>query len=323
MISDEMTRIEEIRRRLEMPLEGIELGIGDDAAVLAPSRSSQVLSVDASVEGVHFERRFAPLGLLGRRALVASASDLAAMGARPRCALLSLTLPRTLDDPELFELVDGIAAGARELALPIVGGNLSAGPCIEIHSTVIGELDQTPLARRGARPQDAIFVTGVVGSAALGLELLLRGHADRPYAPPFVHAWSHPKAEFELGLRLHGLATAAVDVSDGLMADLTHLCEASGVGARIEVASLPLHEGFIAACDREQLDPTHLALSGGEQYTLLFTAPEAVLGVLPCTKVGVITVAPEVVAVAADGSNVPLEQRGYRHFTSAGPRSRA
>lgn len=317
MISDEMTRIEGIRKRLDLPHEGIVLGIGDDAAVLAPSAAAQVVSVDAAVEDVHFRRSFTPLRALGRRALMAAASDLAAMGARPRCAVLSLTLPDRLCDDDLYALVDGLADAARELAMPIVGGNLSAGPALAVHSTVIGEIDGAPLRRRGAREGDGIFVTSVVGSAALGLELLLRERVDVRNAEPFLRAWTHPSAEIDNGLRLRGRASAVIDVSDGLVQDLGHICDASGVGARIETARLPRLPHFDDVCRALEVDALALQLQGGEQYCLLFTASGEDAHTVPCTKIGVITAGAGVVALDAQGSPVEVHDGGYRHFRRA------
>lgn len=322
-ISDEWTRIDEIERRLRSTwgagaaTPGITLGIGDDAAILEGSRRPQVLSVDASVENVHFRRDFAPLRTLGRRALVAAASDLAAMGARGRCALLSLALPPDLADDVLYELVDGLGEAARELSLPIVGGNLSAGAQLAIHSTVVGELVGEPLRRAGACVGDGIFVTGTVGSAALGLELLLRGQADRPDAAVFVEAWRRPHAELTLGQRLCGVASAAIDLSDGLMQDLGHICRASSVGAHIEVASLPLAPHFGEGCASLGLDATRLALSGGEQYTLIFTAPASAQAV-PGTRIGTIVAGAGAQAFDATGRRVELRIEGYGHFAVRG-----
>lgn len=276
---NEFERIEEIRRRLMNAgvagRQDIRIAIGDDCAVLHASARAQVLSVDSAVEGVHFRLAFGSPERLGRRAVVAAASDLGAMGARPRCALSALTLPGDQDDDVLMQLVDGMARAARELSMPIVGGNLTSGARLTLSTTVMGELEGEPLTRSGARPGDQIFVSGAPGCAALGLRVLLArpewGGLER--FRPYVNAWLDPRAQIEEGLALTGHATACIDVSDGFAQDLGHLLKASSVGARIELSALPQPDDFAARA--EEIGSTHaeLALGGGEDYLLIFTAP--------------------------------------------------
>ncbi len=335
-MSDELTRIEAIRARLSRTREDVVLGIGDDAALLAASPFAQALSVDVAVEGVHFRRDFAPWPVLGRRAFVAAASDLAAMGARPRASLLALVLPAAFGDADLLALIDGIGEAADETGAIVVGGNLSSGAELSITTTVIGEIDSAPggesgsaergdesarferrpLTRHGARPGDGIYMTGTAGSAALGLALLLAGRGDDPdpRARWFVERWRRPTAAIVQGLRLRGNATACIDVSDGVLQDLGHICEASGVGAEIHAPSLPLGKGFDAVARSADRDPWQLALAGGEDYELVYTAPAHLreLG----TRIGRVTeTAGRIDVVGPDGTPLEVHAQGFRHFS--------
>jgi len=314
---DEFERIDEIRKRLAAacPLApGVTLGIGDDAAILAPSTRAQVLSVDSAIEGVHFRLDFGAPERLGRHAVMAAASDLAAMGARPRCALSSLVLPDSLDDELLLRLTDGFAQAAKELGMPIVGGNLASGRALGITTTVVGELDAAALTRAGARPGDVVYVSGELGGCGLGLHILLHPELGAtPGAQRFVDAWLDATAAIDTGLSLVGHASACVDVSDGFAQDLGHVLTASHVGARIELSKLPRAEGFEARATEFGAHAYDLMLAGGEDYVLLFTAPpdDAVAAELG-TSVGVITREPGLVLIAPDGEQRP-PPAGFRH----------
>jgi thiamine-monophosphate kinase len=266
----EFDRIAEIARRLALPSADIVLGIGDDAAVLAPSAHPQVWSVDAQVEGAHFRREWLALEDVGYRAFVAALSDLAAMAARPRSALVALCLPPALSDAELYAIVDGIAAAAREYGCPVSGGNLAAGRELSITTSVLGETLGAPLTRSGACAGDALYVSGALGGAALGLSLLQSGHAER--APRSVACWRRPVARIGEGLALDAVANAAIDISDGLLQDLAHLAFASRVGFELEAASIPLHPELAELAPELGLDALAFALGSGEEYALLFSA---------------------------------------------------
>jgi thiamine-monophosphate kinase len=312
-MADEFDRIARLRQRFERSV-GAELvvGIGDDAAVLSAGAGNLVLSVDAAIEGVHFERRFAPLPVLGARAFSAAMSDLAAMGAVARVALTSLVLPAPLSEADFDALIDGLATAAASYACPIVGGNLSAGAELSITTTVLGRVHGTGLVRSGARAGDRVCVTGTLGGAALGLTLLQRAAAER--GPAFAARWQNPRARLLEGQRLLGLASAAIDVSDGALQDLGHICEASRLGAEIEAHCLPFEPGFTALAQELGQDALALALFGGEDYELLYTVPpEGNLG--PGTCIGRMTEnAGQVLVVDQQGLPLPLSGHGYRHF---------
>lgn len=286
------------------------MGIGDDAAVLASDARPQVLSCDVSVEGVHFRREFADWRTLGRRAAVAALSDLAAMGAEPRAMLSSLVLPREFSDAEFDALSEGIAAAGEEVGAPIVGGNLARGAQVIIDTTVVGALEGAPLLRSGAQVGDGIFVAGFPGAAALGLHALMTDRAD--VAPAFVHAWRTPRVDFDLARRVRAHATAAIDVSDGLVQDLTHLCDESGVGATIDLAAIPRMPEFENLAASLGVDARALLLHGGEVYTLLYTAPDSP----NAARVGTIEAGDGV----RDADGRELLASGFDHFADPGAR---
>lgn len=311
-MSDEFERIAEIRRRLAFASADVQLGIGDDAALLAPSSRAQAVSVDAQVEGVHFRRDLLSPADIGFRALASAASDLAAMGARPRAAFVALVVPPALSESDLYAIADGFAQAQRELGCAVAGGNLASGGELSITTTVIGDAPDAPLTRAGARAGDALLVTGDVGGAALGLALLHAGRAD--LAPGCVARWRRPRARIREGAALAGLASAAIDVSDGLLQDLEHLCEASGVGFELQLARVPLAAELERACAALGADPHALALAGGEDYELLFTAPAAERPPFG-TRIGTATSATGIRILDASGRPVaPPSRLGFDHF---------
>ncbi|MCA9530905.1 MAG: thiamine-phosphate kinase [Myxococcales bacterium] len=317
-MSREFERIARIRRQLARRDFEVEVGIGDDAAVLRPTDTSQVLSVDAVVEGVHFERSFLSAADLGYRALMTAASDLAAMGASARASLLSIILPRDYDDDSLDGLVAGFGEAADITGAHCVGGNLSAGAQLSLTTTVLGVLAARPIRREGAQRGDELFVTGTVGTRALGLALLKAGRdvSSDPEAQAFVDAWRRPRARLHEGRRLHGVANALIDVSDGLLQDLGHLCDAADRGAVIEVDALPLAPGFGRIASELGLDARAIALTGGEDYELLFSALPARAPGSAATRIGKVVSGHEVAVVDRLGARVPIESfaPGYQHF---------
>jgi len=246
------------------------LGVGDDAALLTvPPGQVLVATTDTLVEGRHFLPDTAPEAI-GHQALAVNLSDLAAMGADPAWALLALSIPEA-QEPWLEAFARGFHALADRSRIELVGGDTVRGPLV-ITVTALGHVEPAlALRRSGARPGDWLYVSGSTGEAAAGLELLRRGTASAD--DPLVHRYRFAEPRLELGRLLRGRATAAMDVSDGLLGDLGKLCAASGVGARLWLEELPLSQELL-----ERFDPPdceRLALNGGDDYELLFTLPAA------------------------------------------------
>jgi thiamine-monophosphate kinase len=312
MSDDEFARIGELAKLFAGQHEAVQLGIGDDAAVLRPQTQPLVLSVDVAVESVHFDRRYANWEQIGARAMTAAVSDLAAMGARPLAALCSLVAP-PLAAEEFRALHAGIAAAARDYGCPVIGGNLASGAQLSLSTTVIGTLQGPGLYRSGAQAGDHIYVSGPLGSAALGLKLLQLSAADR--GAKFVEAWRAPRARIPQGLVLSGIATSAIDVSDGALADLGHICEASQLGAVIEAERIPLAEGMAELARSLGEDPLALALSGGEDYELIYTLPPTSADPCDGTRIGTMQNIPGPARVIdAQGAPVKLHTTGFQHF---------
>jgi len=273
----EFARIARIERLLSgAPAPGVEVGIGDDAAVLR-ARGPLVWSIDAQVEGVHFERRWLPGDAIGYRSFMAATSDLAAMGARPVAALSNLALPARFGEGELTALVEGQARAAKQARCPIIGGNLSRASELSITTSVLGTAAR-PLLRSTARPGDELWLLGEVGLAAAGLAALRRRTRPRGAAVErCIEAWRWPRARLDAGARLALCAHAAIDVSDGLAGDAAHIARASQVCIAIDAAKLraALAPELGRAAALLGLDPLELALFGGEDYALLATGPRA------------------------------------------------
>lgn len=316
--------IERIRRR-NPGGAGLHLGIGDDcAAWAAPAGRLLLTSTDLLIEGVHFRRDWTDLFRLGRKAVSVNISDIAAMGGEPHCLYLGLGLPPSLPVPEIDALLDGFLQAAADYGAVLAGGDTcrSPGPLF-ISVTVEGSVPPEELVRRaGARPGDILYVSGTLGDSALALALLQTGEgADED----LLSRHHNPQARPALGRRLAvaGLATAMLDLSDGLLADLGHLLAASQVGARLCQTALPLSEAarrLLAARPQWQ----ELALAGGEDYELVFTvAPQrdAEIAALaaelatPLTAIGQITAAEEGLTII-DGQGRRLEHKlcGFDHF---------
>jgi thiamine-monophosphate kinase len=252
-------------RALPLAGEGVVLGPGDDAALLRPPPGEElVATVDAVEEGVHFDGRFTPEEV-GWKALAVNLSDLAAMGARPLWALVALGVPAGTSPARLAGVARGLGSCARRHAVAVAGGNVTRAPGLSLTVTVVGSAPVgRALRRRGARPGEAVMVSGTLGEAALGLE--------PGAAPQLARRQRHPVPRLALGQALVGLASAAIDVSDGLVQDLGHLCAASGVGASLRLAELPLSPAYRRATAGRP-DPWRAALSGGEDYELCVTVP--------------------------------------------------
>jgi thiamine-monophosphate kinase len=311
---DEFDRIAQLRSifspRAQRP--ALVLGIGDDAAVLERPGDNLAISVDTAVQGIHFRPEFADWGTLAARALSAALSDLAAMGAQPRAALLALIAPPDQSDAAFIELIRGYGEAAERYGCPVIGGNLSRGSELSLTTTVIGEVSGSGLTRSGARPGDEIYATGVLGAAALGLALLLANTPE--LGPQFVERWRRPQARVAEGRALAGVASAAIDVSDGALQDLGHLCAASGVGAQIDASALPTSPGFPELARQLGKDPLELALNGGEDYELIFTLPPGAASGTG-TRIGRVTGPGTGITLCDEhGRALGVPKSGYRHF---------
>ncbi|WP_018872705.1 thiamine-phosphate kinase [Thioalkalivibrio sp. ALJ16] len=302
------------------PGAGVRLGIGDDAALLALRDNHElVVSVDTLVEGTHFFPDH-PAASLGHKALASNLSDLAAMGAEPLGALLSLTLPR-VDHDWLAAFSQGFLDLAGAAAVPLVGGDTTRGP-LAVSVTVLGQVPAGQALRRaGARPGDRLVVSGALGGAAFGLAHETRRRAAGTAAvdkEPACERLFWPRVRLELGRMLRKRARAVIDISDGLLADLGHLCAASGCGARIDWPAVPL-DPLLAQAPPAQAEAA--ALGGGEDYELLFALPPGesldllAFGVdAPLTVIGECTEAAGVVVVDAAGQPLDVARAGHDHF---------
>ncbi|KRE85440.1 thiamine-monophosphate kinase [Rhodanobacter sp. Soil772] len=320
----EFDLIDLIRQHTAQPRDDVRIGIGDDAAVLAPPPGKELaVAIDTLVEGVHFPPGTAAADI-GWKALAVNLSDLAAMGASPAWALLALTLP-SADAAFVEGFAEGFAKLAQPHRLALVGGDTTRGP-LTISVAVHGFVPPgQALARAGARVGDAVLVTGTLGDAAAGLHALQhppREDDGRAGLRGFlIERLNRPTPRLAVGTALRGQATACVDVSDGLLADLGHICTASGVAAEIEAALLPRSSALLELYD--DTTALHFALSGGDDYELCFTVPaarlaevQAGLARLGCgaTKIGRIVEGEGVRVHAADGAWLATDRPGWEHF---------
>lgn len=297
--------------------KGVALGIGDDCALLAPDAGEQLaVSTDTLVEGVHFPHHPPPF-TLGQRALAVAASDLAAMGATPLGFTLALTLPE-VNLQWLQAFAEGLDAMALACGLALVGGDTTRGP-LSLTVTVFGTLPAgTALTRAGARPGDLLCVGGALGDAAGALALVLgQRSAPAALAEPLLARYWAPQPQFALGLALRGLASAALDISDGLLADCGHIAAASAVGLRIEQSRIPLSDALLAFAGGPAA--MEAALCGGDDYLLAFTLPPALEPRLrqlsqPFHVIGQVVTGSGVLLLDDQGRDITPRQRGYQHF---------
>lgn len=299
----------------------VRVGVGDDGAVLAPPASRDLVVVtDTLVDGVHFPPGSSPASI-GHRAFAVNLSDIAAMGADAAWALLALTLP-TSDEDWLEQFARAAGDLCRRHGVALVGGDTTRGP-LAMTVTIIGIVPVgVALERRGGRPGDAVFVTGSPGDAAAGLALEQnRLHVVDPMSAQILRdRFLFPTPRCDVGIGLRGLASACIDISDGLGGDLEKLCAASGCGAEIDAAALPVSESLVTAVGREVA--REYALTGGDDYELLFTVPLARLGAMthavalglgPVSRIGTL-VSGNGVRVSARGGVMQFSGSGFDHF---------
>ena len=328
----ERALIAEIRARLAAPPSWLVVGIGDDAAVVKPERGAlEILTTDSLVEAVHFDRRFSAPEDIGWKSLAVNLSDIAAMGGTPRLALLSLALPAGISSAEVHALLDGFLALAVDARVTLAGGNVTRSPGpLMVDVTVSGfARARRVLTRSGGRAGDDLYVTGGVGAGAAGLGWLRDGRdaakeldSDGIDACVLRHRRPEPRVRVGALLGRNRAATACMDTSDGLADAVRQIAEASGVGATIDAASLPIPAAAREYFRRAGHDPIVAAAAGGDDYELLFAAPRRARGRLatvirqsrgvPITRVGQLTSERHLVLVR-DGVPEPLPE-GFVHF---------
>ena len=309
------------------PQPGVEIGIGDDAAVIRPADGFLTLiTTDMLVEGVHFDLSLCDPVTLGRKSLSVNLSDIAAMGGKPRFFLLSMAIPPSFPVAFLDAFTKGMLERADEFGVGLIGGDTcSSKDGLVLSITVFGEQRPERIIRRdGARPGDLIFVTGTLGDSALGLEMLKQGESCG-FATE-RHLDPSPRVGEGLALATALLPTAMIDVSDGLAADLGHILASSGVGARLHVQEIPLSRFFRTKCTPLTDEALALALAGGEDYELLFTVPPSRADeVYPLiagfgtevTVIGEITADSGLSLLSEEGREFTLAKKGFNHFRSS------
>jgi thiamine-monophosphate kinase len=317
-----MSEFDLIQRYFTRPAPSAVMGVGDDAALLRVGEGMELaVSTDMLVSGTHFFPDADPF-LLGYKTLAVNLSDMAAMGALPRWATLSLSLPQA-NETWLQKFSAGFFALADEHKVELVGGDTTRGP-LNLCVTIMGEVPcGKALRRSGAQPGDDIWVSGELGEAALALAYLQK-EIELPEDARLscLTALHQPQPRVALGLMLRDIAHSAVDISDGLLADLGHILECSGVAAEVRYDKLPLSPLFAANVVTREI-AQRCVLSGGDDYELCFTAPlaqrEVIVALehlfhLPLTRIGKIVSGNDCKVRAADGSAMTIEKAGYDHF---------
>ena len=315
--------IDRIRRKAAVG-RGVRLSIGDDAAWVDHPQGSSLVTADLLIEGIHFDLKWTSLADLGYKSLAVNLSDIAAMGGTAAYVMLSLGIPANFDSNKIDKLYHGINGLAKKHGVSIVGGDTNAADSLIISVCLIGHPPKKPICRSGAHVGDDIYVTGTLGDAALGLSLLkLKRRPQSRVIAQLLKRHHRPTPRLAAGALLakRRLASAMIDVSDGLIQDLTHICQASGVGASIQQDTLPLSSAYRALAGK--IGMRH-ALSGGEDYELLFCAAPRqrkridALGKqagVSITRIGLcVPPASGIRVFATAGTEVIVKAQGHDHF---------
>ncbi len=318
----EFALIESIRRTTPLG-RGVRLGIGDDAAWVESKSGSILVTSDLLIEGIHFKLEWTSLFSLGYKAVAVNLSDIAAMGGKPSYLVLALGIPSHFESSKVHEFYRGVQSLCSKTGVALVGGDTNAAKFLIISVCVIGQAPYPPVRRSGAKVGNDVYVTGTLGDSALGLKLLQRGaeSSNRRAFAYLVSRHREPTPRLTTGALIarQRLATAMIDTSDGLLQDLGHICQASGVGAQVSAAKLPLSDAYRALAGRDGL---HHVLNGGEDYELLFCARRRDRdrieklqkhSAIPITRIGSCIPARKGITVL-DASGRHLPGKGYDHF---------
>jgi len=304
-------------------------GIGDDCAVLGPyDHKAFLLSTDLLIEDIHFKLSKIPPQHLGQKAVAVNLSDIAAMGGIARHLLVALAVPNTLDVSTINAFYKGIKTICREFGVNIIGGDTSSSPAkMMINITVMGDAPEDEvLYRHGASHGDLIFVTGTLGNSAAGLQLILENYSvPQKTADVLIKAHHLPTPFLEIGrlIARSRLASAMIDLSDGLISDLDHICRASGVGASLNKNALPISDELQRFAKINHLDPYEISLMGGEDYRLLITVPRSNAWAFkqiiskemdPIYQIGEITHGSKIEITGLNGRVIQLKGKGFDHF---------
>ena len=307
-----------------LPDKQLVIGIGDDAAAWYGDTSIQLATVDSFIQNVHFSLDTASWEDLGWKAMAGNLSDIAAMGGVPRYALVSLAIPSHTEVEDVTALYKGMIDLAQQFGVTIIGGDINSAPLVAITITILGctkNRDKHILTRSAAQPGEQVVVTGYLGAAAAGLEMLTKQLQFDPEATTLLkRAFLHPYPRLAEGQLLidHGVKTA-IDISDGLISDLNQVCKSSQVGARIEIDRVPIQPTVKANLSQKSLE---LALSGGEDYELLFTASAEIIDKVkraascPITAIGDIVDDKKITLVDSQGNPFTPGKAGWEHFIS-------
>jgi thiamine-monophosphate kinase len=323
---DEISALEKIRARFAKVSTDVVLGVGDDtAAVKIHPERLLLATTDSQVEDVHFIKRLISAADLARRSVAVSVSDIGAMGGIAKFLLASMGFSSREDDAFLEGLMDGFESGAKEFGLELIGGNLSSSNKIFIDITVLGEVEpQLIVKRHGAKPGDYLYVSGSLGDSALGQKLLVsRKIAESDEYLIMRHRRPQPRIDLGRELAIKGLASAMIDISDGLMLDLERISIKQGIGATIYLDRIPLSSDYKTRISDFSKDLYSIAISGGEDYELLFSSSKENENVIQrlsrrqkikITKIGQITEQPSIKILSEDGKEIRYDERGFVHF---------
>ncbi|MBF0327778.1 MAG: thiamine-phosphate kinase [Nitrospirae bacterium] len=318
----ELTLLKKLKDSFRSSESSVIVGIGDDAAVIAPQKQQLLVTTDMMNEGVHFDLSFTSAFQLGFKLVSVNVSDIFAMAGTPKYLFLNISMNDT-DTTKFFdELYEGIACAMKVYGISLLGGDLTGAlNDMLLSATVIGTTEKA-VTRKGALVGDRIYVTGTLGDSACGLELLkrmmpedkeaVRASRDLSSAQPLICRHLMPLARE--ASKIAPVANAMIDISDGLFIDLSRICDESGKGAKIYLDKLPLSEDLKKACGFLKLDALRIATTGGEDYELLFTAPaNADMAAIRATCIGEITEEARIV-VDTSGRETELKAEGYQHF---------